>query len=247
MHLDVSRLEQFQRRLRAAARGRAGRRMDRLEASLAEAARSGGGPRGGGGDSLEDDLDADDGGVRELLGAALAASRATWTRRRRERREAPVVFKARHWRTERLHRHPPCSRTGCVYCSKRASKDLEAQMALGLRPDAGPREFWDAISKSPDAVDTDENDDADLALALPAIEMRMWKCVLLVRCHDRALGLRLNRDESQRKLLDLRLYELLVLYLRSAAAAKDDDNAPPPPSPPASPRRRLEAAGAGFA
>ena len=47
------------------------------------------------------------------------------------------------------------------------------------------------------------------------LEADMWKLALLVRCHDRAQGVRLLRHESQRKLLDLRLYELLLLCLRS--------------------------------
>ena len=42
-----------------------------------------------------------------------------------------------------------------------------------------------------------------------------------MKTHAGALGVRLNREESQRKLLDLRLYELVLLYVRS-------DVAPPP-------------------
>ena len=113
-------------------------------------------------------------------------------------------------------------------------------MALGLRPNAGPREFWDVISKTQDAVDTDETLEADLELSLPAIEAQMWRVVLLVRCHDRKLGLRLNRDESQRKLLDLRLYELVFLYLRNVARAPAPGDEPPPSPPrsrPGSPSR----------
>ena len=43
------------------------------------------------------------------------------------------------------------------------------------------------------------------------VEQHIWKLVLLVRCQDRNRGLRLQRHESQRKLLDLRLYELILL------------------------------------
>lgn len=46
------------------------------------------------------------------------------------------------------------------------------------------------------------------------VEQHMWKLVLLVRCQDRTRGLRLQRHESQRKLLDLRLYELILLSMR---------------------------------
>lgn len=46
------------------------------------------------------------------------------------------------------------------------------------------------------------------------VEQHLWRLVLLVRCQDRQRGLRLQRHEPQRKLLDLRLYELLLLYMR---------------------------------
>ena len=178
--------------------------------------------------------------LRTLLSAVSQATRSAWTRRRRDKREAPIVPRSKRWRTDLLHRHPPCSRKGCLVCSARAKRDLEAQMALGLRPNAGPREFWDVISKTQDAVDTDETLEADLELSLPAIEAQMWRVVLLVRCHDRKLGLRLNRDESQRKLLDLRLYELVFLYLRNVARAPAPGDEPPPSPPrsrPGSPSR----------
>jgi hypothetical protein len=45
--------------------------------------------------------------------------------------------------------------------------------------------------------------------------------VLLVRCQDRSRGLRLQRHESQRKLLDLRLYELILLTVRVGFMKED--------------------------
>ena len=48
------------------------------------------------------------------------------------------------------------------------------------------------------------------------LEASLWRAALLVRCHDRNRGLRLSRDEAQRKLLDLRCYELLLAYVRAA-------------------------------
>ena len=47
-----------------------------------------------------------------------------------------------------------------------------------------------------------------------ALELQMWRIVLIVRTHDRSRGLRLCRTESQRKMLDLRLYELTIIFLR---------------------------------
>ena len=80
-----------------------------------------------------------------------------------------------------------------------------------MRADNGPREFWDAVARDPEGPGSSAFDPN-------ALEARMWRIVLLVRCHDRTRGLRLAREEPQRKLLDLRLYELIVLYLSATAA-----------------------------
>mmetsp|Transcript_29172 Transcript_29172/g.85136 ORF Transcript_29172/g.85136 Transcript_29172/m.85136 type:complete len:336 (+) Transcript_29172:859-1866(+) len=74
---------------------------------------------------------------------------------------------------------------------------------------AGPKEFWQNIN--PKKNDTFRGKGTPSAEKL---EAHMWRLVLLVRCQDRKKGLRLARHESQRKLLDMRIYELLLLYMR---------------------------------
>jgi len=74
---------------------------------------------------------------------------------------------------------------------------------------AGPREFWSTVSPS---ISYHEEQGGEVDEA--EVEQHMWRLVLLVRCQDRGRGLRLQRHESQRKLLDLRLYELILLTMR---------------------------------
>ena len=128
---------------------------------------------------------------------------ACWTRHRRDRRDPPRGSPEKRL-SERLHAHPPCSRTGCVVCRRRAADNALLQKELGVNDEAGPRELWAAVARpAPDFAQAD-------------LEASLWRAALLVRCHDRNRGLRLNRDEAQRKLLDLRCYELLLAYVRAS-------------------------------
>ncbi|GMI45105.1 hypothetical protein TrCOL_g6561 [Triparma columacea] len=74
---------------------------------------------------------------------------------------------------------------------------------------AGPREFWSTVSPS---ISYHEEQGGEVSEG--EVEQHMWRLVLLVRCQDRGRGLRLQRHESQRKLLDLRLYELILMTMR---------------------------------
>ena len=82
--------------------------------------------------------------------------------------------------------------------------------ALGVVKNAGPREYWDLLAQTSTAV-------AELFTQslrdVAAIELQLWHIALLVRGHDRSRGLRLGRNEPQRKMIDLRFYELILLYL----------------------------------
>ena len=78
---------------------------------------------------------------------------------------------------------------------------------------AGPREFWATVSPSVSCLDGEE--DSELVNE-EQVEQHMWRLVLLVRCQDRERGLRLKRNESQRKLLDMRLYGLILCVMRAA-------------------------------
>ncbi|GMI09899.1 hypothetical protein TrLO_g15289 [Triparma laevis f. longispina] len=119
-------------------------------------------------------------------------------------------------RTEKRRLEHTCH-SGCAICGFNKSLDKEQRdndrrnKLQFLDSGAGPREFWSTVSPSISyhqsqggEVDEDE------------VEQHMWRLVLLVRCQDRNRGLRLQRHESQRKLLDLRLYELILLTMRIA-------------------------------
>ena len=81
---------------------------------------------------------------------------------------------------------------------------------------AGPKEFWRVVApnRKPGGLRLSIStlggvrDDTRRGRGEPRvdqIEMQLWRIALLVRCHERAKGLRLRRHEPQRKLLDLRL------------------------------------------
>ena len=185
--LDAAALARFRRVLGAVAGGRVRRCLDALDAA-ADASTS------------DDD---DDAGGRAAGRASYAALQACWTRHRRDRRDPPRGSPEKRL-SERLHAHAPCSRTGCVVCRRRAADNALLQKELGVNDEAGPRELWAAVARpAPDFTQAD-------------LEASLWRAALLVRCHDRSRGLRLNRDEAQRKLLDLRCYELLLAYVRAA-------------------------------
>lgn len=46
------------------------------------------------------------------------------------------------------------------------------------------------------------------------VEDRLWELAILVREQDRGKGLALRRNEHMRRVLDMRVYELLLLQLR---------------------------------
>ena len=54
------------------------------------------------------------------------------------------------------------------------------------------------------------------SLSPEEIEEHLWRLVLLVRCQERHRGLRLGRAEPQRRLLDFRVYELLIVFIMKA-------------------------------
>ena len=185
--LDAAALARFRRVLGAVAGGRVRRCLDALDAA-ADASTS------------DDD---DDAGGRAAGRASYAALQACWTRHRRDRRDPPRGSPEKRL-SERLHAHAPCSRTGCVVCRRRCEDNALLQKELGVNDEAGPRELWAAVARpAPDFTQAD-------------LEASLWRAALLVRCHDRNRGLRLSRDEAQRKLLDLRCYELLLAYVRAA-------------------------------
>lgn len=47
------------------------------------------------------------------------------------------------------------------------------------------------------------------------VEDRLWELSILVREQDRGKGLALRRNEYMRRVLDMRVYELLLLQLRT--------------------------------
>ena len=98
----------------------------------------------------------------------------------------------------------------CVGDKEENAKESSRRNKLNfLDSGAGPREFWSTVSPSIEYHETK----GDIANE-DEVEQHMWRLILLVRCQDRSRGLRLQRHESQRKLLDLRMYELLLLYIR---------------------------------
>lgn len=188
VYVDYDKLKLFRSKLRKAAAGEAGRILARC---------------------------AEDCETEELGAAfevALEATRNEWLRRRREMCEAPIITRSRkHWRTDELYKHRPCRRTGCTLCSCRAQLFDQKQIELGApRPDAGPKEYWNLLTRSSAAA---VQALTDRTIDLAALEIEIWHIALFVRFHDRQRGLRLSRTESQRKIIDLRLYELIVLYL----------------------------------
>ena len=185
--LDATSQTRFRRVLEAVAGGRVRRCLDALDAA-ADASTS------------DDD---DDAGGRAAGRASYAALQACWTRHRRDRRDPPRGSPEKRL-SERLHAHAPCSRTGCVVCRRRAADNALLQRELGVNDEAGPRELWAAVARpAPDCTRAH-------------LEASLWRAALLVRCHDRSRGLRLSRDEAQRKLLDLRCYELVLAYVRAS-------------------------------
>ena len=185
--LDATSLAQFRRALAAATH-----RVRRCLAALDAAA-----------EPAEDSDGDDDAGGRAAAAAGFAALQSCWTRHRRERRDPPRGSPETR-SVRRLHAHPPCARTGCVVCRRRVADAALVRRALGGDDEAGPRALWAAVARpAPDATPAD-------------LEARLWRAALLVRCHQRRRGLRLNRDEAQRKLLDLRCYELVLAYVRAA-------------------------------
>mmetsp|Transcript_5663 Transcript_5663/g.20485 ORF Transcript_5663/g.20485 Transcript_5663/m.20485 type:complete len:373 (-) Transcript_5663:117-1235(-) len=206
VHISETCLESVRARLRAAQHGKAGA----LARRLLEAVRM---ERG---DTDEDDYEGDRRAprddLREAVSAALDAAQRTWIRRRRDLSEKPISRNPRNWRTDALHAHRPCSRSGCDFCSTKAKVEAAQQAQLGMIQDAGPKEYWSTISATSqpalEALESRARSDAKM-------EMHVWRILLLVRSHDRSNGLRLYRAESLRKLLDLRLYEVLLRVLFS--------------------------------
>jgi len=133
---------------------------------------------------------------------------------RRRQTHKPVVKRPFH-RTERRRKNHACF-SGCQICSSHRtigdSRDVENERRTKLNfldSGAGPREFWGTVS--PSITQREANGES---VTEEEVEQHLWRLVLLVRCQDRDRGLRLQRHESQRKLLDLRVYELVLLYMR---------------------------------
>ena len=132
-------------------------------------------------------------------------------------RERRKVVKRPFHRTEKRRTNHACH-AGCEICSSNRNvndggaegREDERRTKLNfLDSGAGPREFWSTVSPS---ITYHESQGGEIDVE--QVEQHMWRLVLLVRCQDRERGLRLQRHESQRKLLDLRLYELILLYMR---------------------------------
>jgi len=121
-------------------------------------------------------------------------------------------------RTENRRLNHTCTK-GCAICGFRREQEMnsagrrredEQRNKLNfLDSGAGPREFWATVSPS---ITYHESQGA--AVQMEEVEQHLWRLVLLVRCQDRGRGLRLQRHESQRKLLDLRFFELILLSVR---------------------------------
>ena len=162
--------------------------------------------------------------MRELLLGLLDEVRELWTRRRRVEGKPPsgYVIKPPGHDLSKLGEHRQCTRKSCEVCAAKAAKARMREAELGfLHEGAGPKEFWRVVapnrkpgglrlSVSMLGAGLKAQGEAALTKArveprLDQIEMQLWRIALLVRCHDRAKGLRLRRHEPQRKLLDLRL------------------------------------------
>ncbi|CAM9215442.1 unnamed protein product [Phaeothamnion confervicola] len=76
-----------------------------------------------------------------------------------------------------------------------------------LETGAGPRQYWEAVAGSRFV-------DADWDVPLVSLERQIWRLAALTRCQDRSEGLRLRRADTQRKVLDQRVYELILCYAR---------------------------------
>ena len=88
-------------------------------------------------------------------GARATPRFACWTRHRRDRRDPPRGSPEKRL-SERLHAHPPCSRTGCVVCRRRCEDNALLQKELGVNDEAGPRELWAAVARpAPDFTQAD--------------------------------------------------------------------------------------------
>jgi len=137
-------------------------------------------------------------GRRGVTGKGSQDDPAAWTYLPGDK--AGYLMSCRHIRT----------RKGCAHCTQKANQERKRRLALGFIDDgAGPKEFWQNINpKKTDTFRTKGKTSAE------KLEAHMWRLVLLVRCQDRKKGLRLARHESQRKLLDMRIYEILLLYMR---------------------------------
>ncbi|CAB1117240.1 unnamed protein product [Ectocarpus sp. CCAP 1310/34] len=93
---------------------------------------------------------------------------------------------------------------------------------------AGPRKFWETVA-GPRLVEASWNVD------IKALEQQLWDLAMLVRGPDlrghceRHQGLALNRCELLRRTLDVRVFEVLLLYMRTRLIwdgidNDDDDN-----------------------
>ncbi|CAN0294888.1 unnamed protein product [Ectocarpus sp. 12 AP-2014] len=93
---------------------------------------------------------------------------------------------------------------------------------------AGPRKFWETVA-GPRLVEASWNVD------IKALEQQLWDLAMLVRGPDlrghgeRHQGLALNRCELPRRTLDVRVFEVLLLYTRTRLIwdgidNDDDDN-----------------------
>ena len=120
-------------------------------------------------------------------------------------------------RTEMRRLNHACTK-GCAICGfnkemetgrEKEKEDNRRNKLNFLDSGAGPREFWATVSPS-----ISYHESKGEAVVMEEVEQHLWRLVLLVRCQDRSRGLRLQRHESQRKLLDLRFYELILMTVR---------------------------------
>jgi hypothetical protein len=99
-------------------------------------------------------------------------------------------------------------RAGCAHCTAEASTQAQARSKLGYSDGgAGPADFWSQVGR---ALPGEKSGGRGKPLPLEKLEASLWRLALLVRCQDRAQGLKLHRKEPMRKLLDTRFYEVIA-------------------------------------
>ncbi|CAM9600055.1 unnamed protein product [Laminaria digitata] len=143
--------------------------------------------------------------LRDRLVGLLEDADEVWGTRRQPWRTLRAGIAARGPRSRTA---ATSKRGGANPMRKEADRSPSSRRMCSLDSGAGPRKLWEAVV-GPRFIEAGWKIDAK------ALERSLWDLAILVRNQDRGQKVALRRCERLRRVLDLRIYEVLLLHVRT--------------------------------